>query len=55
MSQDLRQLPEGNLVREMFEASRPKLPVENEVSMAEKVAAEKRRLAGVFESVGTDR
>jgi hypothetical protein len=55
MSQDLRQLPEGNLMRELFERSRPQVPPENEMSMAEKVAAEKQRLAGNLESVGTDR
>lgn len=53
MSQDLRQLPEGNTMRDMFERLQPKLPIENELTMAEKVAAEKRRLAGQLESVGT--
>lgn len=54
MSQDLRQLPEGNLMREIFEKSQPSLPAENELSMDERVAAEKKRLAGAFESLGID-
>jgi hypothetical protein len=53
MSQDLRQLPESNLIRELFEHFRPQLPPENELSIDEKVVAEKRRLAGDFDSVGT--
>jgi len=53
MSQDLRQLPEGNIMREMFERLQPQLPVENELTMAERVAKEKQRLAGQLESVGT--
>ena len=53
MSQDLRQLPEGNRMREMFERVQPQLPVENELTMAERVAKEKQRLAGQLESVGT--
>ena len=55
MSQDLRQLPEGNLMREIFEKFQPSLPPENELSMEERVAIEKKRLASAFESLGTDR
>jgi len=55
MSQDLRQLPEGNLMRELFERSQPQLPPENELTMAERVAIEKRRLAGALEPTGTGR
>jgi hypothetical protein len=55
MSQDLRQLPEENLMREIFEKSQPSLPPENELSIDERVAIEKKRLAGAFESLGTDR